>query len=111
MPNHVHGIIEIIDNYVIGIDVGTGLKPVPTSIVPTPATVVNVLGHSLSEIIRGFKTFSSRRINEIVFFRWQRSFYDRIIRDADAYQKIKLYIQDNPINWELDRNNPFNHHV
>jgi putative transposase len=42
MPNHVHGIIFI---------VGAGFKPAPTK-------------YGLPEIVRGFKTFSSRRINE-----------------------------------------------
>jgi hypothetical protein len=45
MPNHVHGII------VLGDAVGAGLKPAPTR------------RHGLSEIIRGFKTFSARAIN------------------------------------------------
>jgi REP element-mobilizing transposase RayT len=63
MPNHVHGII-VIDNENV---VGNGLKPFPT--------------HGLSEIIRGFKTFSSRKINEEIEidnkFQWQKSFYDQ----------------------------------
>ncbi|MFH0834522.1 MAG: transposase [Patescibacteria group bacterium] len=59
MPNHVHGIIWI-DNLFkpdLSKPVGTGLKPVPTPPKPTPTV------HGLSEIIRGFKTFSSRKIN------------------------------------------------
>ena len=46
MPNHVHGIL-FIDN-----SQREGFKPSPTS------------SFSLSEIIRGFKTFSAKRINE-----------------------------------------------
>jgi len=49
MPNHIHGIL-IINN-----DVGAGLKP---------ARTYPIKRHSLSEIIRGFKTFSSRKINK-----------------------------------------------
>jgi REP element-mobilizing transposase RayT len=67
MPNHVHRII-VIDN---GDVVGNGLKPFPT--------------HGLSEMICGFITFSSRKINEEIEidnkFQWQKSFYDHIIRD------------------------------
>ncbi len=43
MPNHFHGIAVIQNN------VGNGLKPFPTKL------------HGLSEFIRAFKTFSSRK--------------------------------------------------
>ncbi len=74
MPNHVHGII-VIDNEKI---VGNGLKPFPT--------------HGLSEIVRGFKTFSSRRINEIKeenHFQWQKSFYDHVIRNKTSLNNLR----------------------
>jgi REP element-mobilizing transposase RayT len=92
MPNHVHGII-VIDNENV---VGNGLKPFPT--------------HGLSEIIRGFKTFSSRKINEEIEnnykFQWQKSFYDHIIRSEKSLDLIREYIQNNPLKWDLDRENP-----
>ncbi|MCJ7784874.1 MAG: transposase [Desulfobacterales bacterium] len=92
MPNHVHGII-VIDNENV---VGNGLKPFPT--------------HGLSEIIRGFKTFSSRKINEEIEidnkFQWQKSFYDHIIRDERSLDLIREYVQNNPLRWDLDRENP-----
>lgn len=87
MPNHVHIIIEINDN------VGTGLKPVPTQ-------------HGLSEIIRGFKTFSSRKINDTKpknKFEWQRSFYDHVIRQNESLNKIREYIMINPQEWNKDK--------
>ena len=93
MPNHIHGIIQI-DNHQI---VGTGLKPVPT-----------VKNHGLSEIIRGFKTFSSRNINNLLKegkFQWQRSFYDHIIRDQKSLLNIRNYIIENPLSWKLDKYN------
>jgi putative transposase len=49
MPNHFHGIV-IIDN-----NVGAGFKPAPA---------YDAKQHSLSEMIRGFKTFSSKWINK-----------------------------------------------
>jgi putative transposase len=33
---------------------------------------------------------------------WQRSFYDRIIRNERELQKISEYIQSNPQNWQED---------
>lgn len=56
MPNHIHAIICLVD--VVGADdvhagdVRAGFKPAPTR-------------YPLSEIVRGFKTFSARRINEL----------------------------------------------
>ncbi len=97
MPNHVHGIVEINNNCE-----GTDLKSV--------RTLINKK-YSLSTIIQGFKVFSSRKINKqnpVIIFRWQRSFYDHIIRNEKSLYQIREYIQNNPLRWELDRNNPEN---
>jgi putative transposase len=92
MPNHVHAII-IIKNPIVG----NGFKPFPTK------------KYNLSEIIRGFKTFSSRKINEqrniTDKFQWQKSFYDHIIRNEKSLNKIREYIQNNPLQWHLDVEN------
>jgi len=109
MPNHVHGIIEITrTNSIVGagFNVGTGLKPVPT-IAPAKS---NIRRHALSEIIRGFKTFSSRAINradESMTFRWQRSFYDRVIRNKRELAAVTKYIKENPRHWMEDEENPW----
>lgn len=73
MPNHIHGII-IIHN-----------SPDKKS------------KHGLSEFIRAFKSFSSRRINELTkSYIWQPRFYDRIIRSDNELDRIRLYIKNNP---------------
>jgi REP element-mobilizing transposase RayT len=68
---------------------------------PTPASTKR---HGVSEIIRGFKTFSARRINQMRRSPgipvWQRNFYERIIRDDEAMQRIRRYIQANPSSWQ-----------
>jgi REP element-mobilizing transposase RayT len=91
MPNHVHGIVIIND-------VGAGFKPAPT------------IKHGLPEIIRGFKTFSARRINK---YRntpgqklWQRNYWEHVIRDENELNRIREYIMNNPLQWELDEENP-----
>ena len=33
---------------------------------------------------------------------FQRSFYDRVIRNREEYEKISKYIYENPMNWEKD---------
>jgi len=91
MPNHVHGIIVIHGEKIVG----NGLKPFPTN--------------DLSEIVRGFKTFSSRRINEEMTgndkFHWQKSFYDHVIRNEKSLDNLRRYISNNPLKWELDIEN------
>ena len=71
MPDHFHGILKLVDS---------------------------AKKYSLSEIVRGFKTFSSREINQVMFggFRWQKSFHDRIIRNEIELGKIRDYIRNNP---------------
>jgi putative transposase len=37
---------------------------------------------------------------------WQKSFYDRIIRNQKEYDLFWQYIDENPLRWELDSLNP-----
>jgi len=39
---------------------------------------------------------------------WQRSFYDRIIRNERSLNAIREYISNNPDNWEQDIDNLIN---
>jgi putative transposase len=104
MPNHVHGIIILAERPVVG----AGLRPAPTG--PAPTGPAPTPCHGLSEIVRAFKSFSARRINE---YRntpgvpvWQRNYYEHIIRDDRSLNAIRQYIHSNPQNWKYDRNNP-----
>ncbi len=84
MPNHIHAIIEIDSNKVLGQEIKV---------------------KSLSSLIGALKTTSSKLIHESGFigFSWQRSFHDHIIRDDKAYQNIFNYINQNPIRWYTDK--------
>ena len=108
MPNHVHGIIRI---------VGAGLKPASTGLKPATPFVRAGLKPaptdkraSLSEILRAFKTFSARRINEHRCKSgqpvWQRNYYEHVVRSESALGRIREYIMNNPQHWSLDRENP-----
>jgi len=98
MPNHIHGIIILND-----LSVGAGLRPAPT-------TNPTVKSHGLPEIVRAFKSFSARRVNEHLdspgIPLWQRNYYEHIIRDDDDHNRIHLYIESNPSMWEEDEENP-----
>lgn len=68
---------------------------------------------SLSELMGAFKTTSSKLIhkNELKLFKWQRLFYDHVIRNEKSLYGIRKYIQNNSINWTLDRNNMDNENL
>ena len=93
MPDHIHGII-FIDNPPVGAGRDLPLHKIKP----------------LSELIGAFKTTSSKEIHKqgLLDFKWQRSFYDNIIRDETSLYPIRKYIYENPIKWELDKNKPSN---
>ena len=76
MPNHLHGVVVLSR---------AGQAP------PLPI------------VVGSFKSEVSRRIGRPI---WQRSYYDRVIRDEDELRAIRQYIEDNPLKWAVDRDNP-----
>ena len=79
MPNHVHAIIQL-----EGSTGGQGRPP-------------------LQRVIQRFKSITTRRcwsFGRTVI--WQRSFYDRVIRNEREYLQIWQYIDDNPAAWAED---------
>jgi REP-associated tyrosine transposase len=65
---------------------------------------------TLPEVVRAFKTFSARRVNEIRNTAgsplWQRNYFEHVVRTDDELHRIREYIANNPLQWELDRENP-----
>ncbi|MDQ1283848.1 MAG: REP-associated tyrosine transposase [Patescibacteria group bacterium] len=99
MQNHVHLIIEIIHSVSVG----------AIHELPLRKHRRNML---IPKIVGKFKMLSAREIN-ISLNRsgnplWQRNYYDRIIRNESELNRIREYIQNNPADWERDRNNPEN---
>jgi putative transposase len=95
MPNHLHGII------IISANCRGGSRPAPTG-----ESKIKPLGR----LIGAFKTISTKQIN---FTRktigapfWQRNFYEHVIRDDHSLNRIREYIVTNPLQWDLDRENP-----
>ena len=95
MPNHVHGIIVILDV----VDT-VGARPA------SPQQKNNTLG----DIVGSFKSAVTKRYNESRKASgasiWQRGFYDHIIRGDNSLERIREYIATNPQRWQLDRENP-----
>ncbi len=93
MPNHVHGIIQLLGNAAVPI-VGAGL--------PRPYRTTPTLGH----IVAYFKYQSTKHINALrktsAIRVWQRNYHDSIIHDHAALNRIRQYTRDNPVKWEWD---------
>jgi REP element-mobilizing transposase RayT len=106
MPNHIHGILQIIESKIKIDSVRAGLRPARSGLIECADN--DRAGHrpartgkyALSEIIRGFKSYASRKIN-ILFDSpgaplWHRNYYDHIIRSPQDLDRIRAYIRDNP---------------
>ncbi|MCB0516317.1 MAG: transposase [Chitinophagales bacterium] len=116
MPNHTHGIL-IIDkpaNVTETPNVETRLiasLPSPTEIPIT--TEINggfsgtknpMFHNNISRIIRWYKgrcSFEMRKIH--ADFAWQSRFHDHIIRNAQSFENIQNYVQNNPLKWAEDK--------
>jgi len=59
---------------------------------------------------RSIKTVSTKQINILRDAPgtpvWQRNYYEHIIRNQDALAKIREYMINNPIVWEIDQLHP-----
>ena len=102
MPNHLHGIL------VLAYDTwgrGTACRA------PTESFGRPVPG-SLPTLIRSFKSAATRGINRLGSTPgrrvWQRGYYERVIRNERELNAVRRYIAANPLQWELDPENPAN---
>jgi len=112
MPNHVHGIIVLPESIAaLGIgcaaqyDRGAALlaAQAPTCI-PTLSDIVGAFKSLTTvEYVRGVKTKGWPSFREHL---WQRSYYEHVIRDERDLNRIRQYIDENPLRWELDNENP-----
>jgi REP element-mobilizing transposase RayT len=97
MPNHVHGVILLGQNVFVG---ATGRSPFSAGIPK----------RSLGSFIGGFKSVTTKRINDLRGTPkapvWQRNYHDHVIRDENSLTHIREYIQNNPLQWDLDPDNP-----
>jgi len=119
MPNHIHGIIIIVGVAPCGRPNNGRVHPVlrqPRGVAPTL---------SLPDVVHRFKTMTTKRYADGVKQNgwppfpgrlWQRNYYEHIIRlSASGYaqadnenelDRIQKYIKNNPIKWDVDRENP-----
>jgi len=119
MPNHIHGILEIMDKPDDDDDDVEALHATPlhhhvsspdrhnppsekneqmAEISPKPG--------SLSRIVGSYKSAVSKHAHRLGYeFAWQSRFYDHIIRNENDYVRISEYIVNNPQKWVDDKFN------
>jgi REP element-mobilizing transposase RayT len=109
MPDHIHGVIIIRETYL------NSAREIQESL---QARITHKLQHNLNiqqyrrnmilpKIIGRFKTLSAKRINQLRQAQgspvWQRNYYERVIRNEIELKRIREYIINNPINWEIEK--------
>jgi putative transposase len=97
MPNHLHGILIL-------------LEIVPDSLQIEHPLIHEKFGkptsNTIPTIVRGYKSAVTKRINTLRGRAdgpiWQDGYYESIIRNFQAYEKIKEYTANNPAHWAQD---------
>ncbi|MCX7838639.1 MAG: transposase, partial [Anaerolineae bacterium] len=112
MPNHVHGIIVIVDDAAPRRgEAFFGLSRKPKNASPLhPQPPRGTQSGSVGAIIQNFKSVSARKINASRDTAgapvWQRNYYEHIIRNEKSLHAIRAYIENNPAHWAQDDENP-----
>jgi putative transposase len=103
MPNHFHGIIMIHDDR----------RETPCEY-PDPCGNTDSTRAALGDIVGAYKSLcinawlkviKTEDINTRAKF-WQDNYYEHVIRNEKETDRIRQYIVNNPLQWELDRENP-----
>lgn len=106
MPNHLHGIIQIMAE---GAYRNTPQPNTPQPNTPQRDTSQQFKSPSqtIGAIIRGFKSTTTKKINQMQNTPgaklWQRNYYEHIVRDEKDLKRIQQYIIENPLKWQDDR--------
>jgi len=115
MPNHIYGIIEIVDN-------NKNLNNVGVPFMGTQELVGNhnskgnhkglpLRAMMVGNVIGAFKSLTTNAYIKMVknntlppFNKriWQRNYYEHVIRDGVDYERIAMYVVNNPLTWKDD---------
>jgi REP element-mobilizing transposase RayT len=113
MPNHVHGILVIIDHsHESQPDVvGAGLALPENQASAVSETKGNPwVAPTLGDILGAFKSISAIACNRLLDHSgvpfWQRNYWEHVIRDEDDLARLREYIANNPGKWIEDKYHP-----
>ncbi len=104
MPDHVHGIVILEDS------TEPMVSKNPAGASPRGCPSGDQISHAMSlpDVVHRFKTMTTKRYvdgvkqNDWLPFPgklWQRNYYERVIRDEEALDRIRKYIIANPGKW------------
>ena len=109
MPNHIHGILLISRGEALAANAGIH----PSAPLANASSLRRACGTqrgSLGAAIQNFKSVTTRRIHQARPVPglpiWQRNYYEHVIRDDKDLLRVRRYIADNPLAWDLDEENP-----
>jgi len=101
MPNHIHGIIYILDED----SARHALQLQAVNQTPGQSRHQKPGKNSLSTIIGSYKSAVTKECRErSLEFSWQPRFHDRIIRDIKEYSMLEKYIHTNVERWNARYN-------
>jgi len=105
MPNHIHGIIQIINcKTIVGVENFRPLHDVKRTSVgaenfPPLHQHPNCKPRTIGAMVRGFKIGTTKQLGKSI---WQRNYHEHIIRNNHSHEYIANYIVNNPKTWESD---------
>jgi REP element-mobilizing transposase RayT len=123
MPNHVHGIIVINDNFHEGgkhqqnheeggenNTAGGQKNPAGGENNPEGGETPPLRKKTLGQVIAYYKYQTTKIINQVDdtpgLRMWQRNYYDRIIHHEKILELARQYIFQNPFRWDKDPHHP-----
>lgn len=124
MPNHFHGILEIVGATLV-VAQNDSVAPVGVSLVDTqntqndddadkgqPQGIAPTAGKTVGDMMDAFKSITTveyiRGVKNLGWKRfdgklWQRNYYEHNIRNEKSYETISEYILNNPAKWQDDK--------
>ncbi|HEX3723949.1 MAG TPA: transposase [Nitrolancea sp.] len=136
MPNHIHGIVLLVgaatggrpglpatqgieenDDEQLGISETESITNNVRTLEPgrPRGAAPTEVGLSLGDVVHRFKTMTTKRYADGVRQSgwtpfpgrlWQRDYYEHVIRDEASLNRIRRYIEENPVMWADDAENP-----
>ena len=108
MPNHIHGI------FVVGAPLA-GAQILATANRATANRATARVAPTVGDIVGAYKSLcvhhgllwiQKNQPHRMLGRLWQRNYWEHIIRNETELNRIREYIHNNPVQWELDKLHP-----
>jgi putative transposase len=116
MPNHLHGIISIVETLRVGATPGKERQDYRRRVAPahpvdsTTSETHTLISNSIDAIMGQFKSVTAKRVNALRntpgVALWQRNYYEHIVRNENELKNFRDTIETNPLRWEEDQLHP-----